>query len=169
MKRAKTDIQEWHHIHEENEEPVHYRECGLDNVYLLSGYDIVETAYGKGLRIKNLEALHRAIGEHLACAKKELTGKELRFLRRQMDLTQADLGSYVGLSAQQVARWEKGQSEISGAAELLVRILYLATIHKSRLNVERVLNRLKSLDAEPRDLPRYFEETKNGWKPALAA
>jgi DNA-binding transcriptional regulator YiaG len=35
--------------------------------------------------------LHRAIGAFLVTEKKVLSGKELRFIRKEMDLTQAEL------------------------------------------------------------------------------
>ena len=70
--------------------------------------------HGPSVTVKNLVGLHKAIGRYLAERKKILTGKELRFLRLQMDLTQSELARLVGYDAQQVARWEKGENEISG-------------------------------------------------------
>ena len=105
-------------------EPYRYAECGLDDVYLLNGFKMKETPYGKGVTITDIDGLHRAIGVFLVHERKTLSPKELKFLRKQMGLTQAELGSKIGQSAQQVARWEKGSCEIPGPAERLIRIIY---------------------------------------------
>jgi DNA-binding transcriptional regulator YiaG len=104
--------------------PYHYQMCGLDDVYLLNGFKPKETAYGSGVTISDVDGLHRAIGFLLVNERKTLSPKELRFLRKEMGLTQAELGQKIGQSDQQVARWEKGSCEIPGPAERLIRILY---------------------------------------------
>lgn len=76
----------WHHVGEKPKAPYHYTSCGLDDVYLLSGYEIEQTPYGQGVSIKNADDLHTAIGMYLVSGKKLLSGKEVRFLRHQMDL-----------------------------------------------------------------------------------
>lgn len=50
----------------------HYTECGLDNVYLLNGFEYVETPRGSGAMIKNWKGLHGAIGRHLVREKKKI-------------------------------------------------------------------------------------------------
>ena len=67
-----------------NDERYHYLECGLDDVYLMNGFERFETARGISIAIKEIDKLHQAIGEHLCRHKKELSGKEIRFLRREM-------------------------------------------------------------------------------------
>ena len=73
------------------------------NICLLSGYERKVTAYGPAVTIKNLDGLLDAIGEDLVARKKILSGKEIRFLRHQMDITQSDLARLFGCDAQQVA------------------------------------------------------------------
>ncbi len=80
--------------------------------------------------------VHRVIGHHLANLRRALTGKELRFLRVEMDIPQVELGRLLHLSDQQVARWEKGVCEISGAAEVLFRCIYLQHLG-CKLNVRK--------------------------------
>jgi len=76
--------------------PLHYTDCGLDDVYLVSGYRIEQTPSGQVLTITNVEQLHRVIGCQLAKQKRALSGKELRFLRKQINLTQSELGKFIG-------------------------------------------------------------------------
>src|SRR5947209_2950954 len=95
------------------DQPLRYTGCGLDDIYLLSGYEVhPDTGYGRSVSVKDLDALRRVIGEQLIRKKKFLRGKELRFLRTEMDLTQSELGRLIGYSDQQVARWEKDHSHV---------------------------------------------------------
>ncbi|PCI04627.1 MAG: hypothetical protein COB78_10060 [Hyphomicrobiales bacterium] len=114
----------WHHNGENEKTIYHYKGCGLDDVYLKSGYEIEETSYGKGVRLKNLDALHIQIGLYLVKFRKSLSGKEIRFLRHQIDLTQSELARFFGCNVQQVARYEKNENKLTGPADRLLRIIY---------------------------------------------
>lgn len=163
-----SDAKKFRHSGEQDSPPYHYTECGLDDVYLLSGYEIEQTPHGEGVSIRNVDQLHMTIGCFLATKKKVLSGNELRFLRKEMDLTQAELGNLVGLSDQQVARWEKDEYEIPGAADTLTRLYYLDHIKKVPANMRELIETLKNMD-EQRRAKLIFEDTKQGWKPQLAA
>jgi putative transcriptional regulator len=146
--------------------PYRYVMSGLDDIYLAGGYDEVETDYGKGVVIHHMDELHRAIGLHLAGSKKTLDGKEIRFLRHQMDLTQAELGDILRVTDQTVARWEKGEVPIPGPEDLLVRIVYLGHVSK-KVDVRALADGLRKLDAPPSE-KLVFAPTDNGWQ-AIAA
>ena len=73
----------------------HYTESGLDNVYLIDGYTVHKTPYGKGVSIQNTEGLHRAIGKWLIAQPRPLNGAELRFIRTEMELTQRALAGII--------------------------------------------------------------------------
>jgi DNA-binding transcriptional regulator YiaG len=112
----------------EDHKPLHYNWCGLDDIYLLSGYKRIRTDDGDDIIIQDMDGLHRAIGTHLALHKKTLNGKEVRFLRHQMDLSQKELGKILRVTDQTVARWEKGEILVPGPKELLLRITYMAFV-----------------------------------------
>jgi len=140
----------------------HYRECGLDHVYLLNGFAYRETRYGRALNIQDLDGLHRAIGIHLARGKRALTGAELRYFRIELGLSQTMLGMLLGKSGQTVARWERGQSRIDAMADRVVRLLYIQQIG-GNADIRSALQEL----AELNDLAEEeicFEETGEGWK-----
>jgi DNA-binding transcriptional regulator YiaG len=87
---------------------LHYRLCGLDNVWLASGYQIKDTKYGRAVSVSDTEGLHRLLT--LALIKKAglLSGKEFRFLRVQLGLSQQGLGRFLGgLSENAVSLWER--------------------------------------------------------------
>jgi putative transcriptional regulator len=146
--------------------PYHYTMCGLDDIYLISGYERASTDYGSGVIIQDMDGLHRAIGEHLAESKKALNGKEVRFLRHEMDLTQAHLGAWLGVTDQTVARWEKGDCEIPGPAQMLLRVLYLEHVSK-RVDARALAEYLHNMD-EPATDKQLFQPTDDGWQ-AIAA
>jgi hypothetical protein len=51
----------WKHKEDKEQGPVPYKECGLDDVFLISGYTVVETKHGRGMAIKDLDELS---GDH---------------------------------------------------------------------------------------------------------
>jgi DNA-binding transcriptional regulator YiaG len=107
-------------------EPVLYRACGLEEIYLLNGYNIESHDGENHMSVTKIDELHQAIGRHLVTHRKGLSPKEIRFLRNTMNLTQAELAARLGNDSQSVARWEKGQCEVPGASEKLLRVIYLA-------------------------------------------
>ena len=96
--------------------------------------------------------------------KAQLSGKEVRFLRKLMDLTQAELGVYLGRNHQSVARWEKGQTERNGAADKMIRVLYLGG-GDTKVDVWQMVRELARLDSKINDR-QEFTETDDGWKTA---
>jgi transcriptional regulator with XRE-family HTH domain len=55
-----------------------------------------------------------------------MTGDELRRLRRRLGFTQAQLAERVGVTANSVARWERGEMGIRESAARLIRLLAAA-------------------------------------------
>lgn len=106
--------------------PYHYRECGLDNIYLLDGYEIEEMDGDQYVSVTNLDGLWKAIGLNLVANRKTFSPQEIRFIRIQMGKTQAELAHLLRVDDQTVARWEKKKCKIPGPADLALRFLFLA-------------------------------------------
>lgn len=105
---------------------LHYTQCGLNNVYLLDGYTIKQGKRGTTVHIIDQKGLHSVIGESLIRQRSGLNGRELRFLRNEMGLSQPCLARLLGESEQSVARREKrpdGTKKIGGQ-ERMLRYLY---------------------------------------------
>ena len=67
----------------------HYEECSLSHIWLCNGYTIEQDEeYGELVSIHSVHDLHNAIGLHLITNKLELNGEEIRFLRKEMNLSQ---------------------------------------------------------------------------------
>ena len=151
----------WHHNGEEVKEPLHYPECGLDNIYLVSGYELEDTPHGEALSVKNEDGLIEAIAHHLVTEKKALSGEEYRFLRGQLDLTQAELAHLLGVSPQTVARWEKGDCDLTGPAEGMIRVLWSEQF-KAGEPILELLHRLAEAD-DPGNRKTFFGNDDSNW------
>jgi len=144
--------------------PFRYTGCGLDDIWLISGYTVEEHDGEQAVTIRNLEGLHKAIGESLIQRKKILSSKEVRFLRRQIGITQSEMARLVGCDAQQIARYEKGENKMPGPTDRLVRMLYKEHIGGD-VPVRAILKALDELDSRMNDR-HTFKETLEGWREA---
>ena len=93
-----------------------------------------------------------------------MSGKEIRFLRQQMDLTQSELARLIGCDAQQIARYEKGQNRMPGPADRVLRMLYREHLNDT-CSTRAILEALDELDGRM-DERQIFTETADGWKSA---
>ena len=140
-----------------------YKESGLDNIFLIDGFHIHKTKYGRGISIDDTEGLHKAIGQWLIDLPKPLNGAELRFLRLEMDLSQKQLAGIIGSAEQNVRRWEKARKRpIPGPADRLLRALY-SEFGGGDGRVRRIVGRLAELDQITHAKVR-LRETRTGWK-----
>jgi len=147
--------------------PYHYLGCGLDDVYLANGYEIHETAYGTGVRITNLDELHDEIGRYVVHNKKVLNAKEIRFLRHQMDVTQAELAHLMGYDSQSIARFEKGKTRLLGPADRMLRILFEDHL-ENRVSTRELLEALDRRDDQS-SAGVVFEDINGRWEFSSAA
>ena len=108
-------------------EPYQYRECGLDNIFLLDGFHYEEYDGDRYIYIDDVDGLWKAIGIHLVVRQKTLSPREIKFLRMHMELTQAELARKLRVDDQTVARWEKGRVRLPGPADLALRASFLAS------------------------------------------
>jgi DNA-binding transcriptional regulator YiaG len=143
----------------------HYVQCGLDNVWLGNGFEIVETPYGRSVKIEQVERLDAAIAEWLTRQPAPLTGKELRFLRLQLDLSQKRLGELLGKEAQTVALWEKSET-LNKDVDFMVRHIYRQTAINARQVYVEMVDYLNAMDRTEHQEKITFKETEDGWRKA---
>jgi len=143
--------------------PYHYTECGLDYVYLAGGVETRQTPFGDQLTIVNQKGLHRAIGKFLVARKKELTGKEVRFLRHEMDMSQPTLARYLGVTDQTVHNWEIGKTtQVPEPAARMIRMIYSEAIGQ-KSNIKKTLKRIADLENEIDELITFISNEQN-WR-----
>ncbi|HEY2661356.1 MAG TPA: helix-turn-helix domain-containing protein [Caulobacteraceae bacterium] len=141
-----------------------YDACGLDNV-VLKGLPVLTADDGEEvITIPNIGLLHRVLTVAVATKKSGLTPKELRFLRTELGLSQAELARQVGKEVQAIGRWERGECPIDTAAEIVVRMRVLQEARPEELPLVSDLPRLTVRTAdEPQFLidasdPSHYQE-----------
>ncbi len=126
----------------------HYTECGLDNVWLTNGFVIKKTPYGVAVSVEMADQLHAAIAMDLVNKKARLTGKEFRFLRQQLCMSQTNVAKAHGVTEQAVSLWER-TGKVPKANDILMRLCYqgkvngnaaLASIIDRMNDVERLVH-----------------------------
>ncbi len=122
----------------------HYTECGLDNVYL-HNIPIVSDVNGEEvIKIPRINQLHNLIAKCLLSKKGLLNAKEIRFLRTNAGLMQAELSKILGKEAQAVGRWERDEHPIDRTTDTLLRL---------------VIGKRMGIDANPEDFSRLASQT----------
>lgn len=116
-----------------------YVECGLDNVFIVGVSFLKDDAGEEVVTIRNVNGLHKAIAYGIVTRDSMMNGREMRFLRTEMGLTQAELASIIHREPLTISRWERGETEIDSNAETLVR---LHAIERLDLKVEEGVSKL---------------------------
>ncbi|GLT03040.1 hypothetical protein GCM10007897_44810 [Sphingobium jiangsuense] len=143
----------------------HYKESGLDNVFLENGYTVHQTPYGEGVSIHDTEGLHRLIGEQIVAGPKRINGAEFRFLRLAMELSQRNIAAIIGSEEQTVRRWEKCRNQpVNGPADRLIRLLYTEYVG-GNVKIRDAVDRLAKLDQIDRTEIRLREDHDH-WRAA---
>lgn len=141
----------------------HYIESGLKNIWLVNGFTIKQTEYGETVSIQDVEGLHRCIGMIIA-RRPKFTGPELRFIRKELGMSQKSLSDFVGSSEQTVSLWERHGS-VPRAADRLIKLAYLEAISKQgNVKIKEMIERLNQLDAKA--FEKLELEKAREWKEA---
>ena len=138
----------------------HYRECGLDNVYLVNGFTVDAEDGEEYVSIDDIHGLHRLIAKQIVDKTTAMTGAEYRFLRIEMNLSQKTIGELFGVDAQTVARWEKGKNELPKMADVLIRAVYNEFIEKES-KVRFLVDAINESEVQ-NVLNTEFEQNKSG-------
>lgn len=156
----------------------HYKECGLDNVWLENGYVTKKTAYGKATSVDDAPGLHKVLAMELTQKKGRITGKELRFMRTVIGMSQEGLGKCVGASEQSVSLWER-TGKVPQYADSLLRLMLSEKLNGNskvsdiidRINtVERICNqRIVAREKKHKWISESVDSNENDQRFALAA
>jgi DNA-binding transcriptional regulator YiaG len=141
----------------------HYKESGLKNIWLVNGYSFRKTPYGRTVSIEDLQGLHQAIGLDICERSDALTGAEFRFLRKEMELTQESLASFLGVSGQQVALYERGKPTLM--ADRLMRA-YFREHASGNAKLKELISFLNARDKKAHQQSRITFRADDGWHPS---
>ena len=93
-----------------------YLESGLDNV-IICDIELIKCSCGQeSALIPKILAVHKAIANGLLEKETQLTGKEIRFLRKEMGLKGRDFADLVSVDNATLSRWENGKTKQMGNA-----------------------------------------------------
>lgn len=112
----------------------------------MNGFERFETDRGTSIAIKEVDKLHQVIGEHLCRKRTELSGKEIRFLRREMLMSQAVLAALLDVKEQTIHRWETEKVSTPRASEWLIRLLYMNKVPSVRDRLKRIADLEDEID-----------------------
>ena len=130
-----------------------YVESGLSNV-ILKKIPVYECPCGNEIaEIPAIERLHQKIAEILFRKPALLTGEEIRFLRKEMELKAVELAHLLGVNKVTVSRWENSATHIGVISDRLIRLLYLGFLEKKgRLSKEDILRVIESIKDRPQKI-----------------
>lgn len=140
--------------------PYHYTESGLDNVYLVNGYDLDKDGT---LFIEDIHGLHKFIAETLVYLPRKLKGKEIRYIRHYLDLSQKVFGDMIGVDYQTVLRWETGKNKIAKTADKFIRIILEDYINPNS-RARDVIDRLSDIDNDRKEIRLELSHKRDRWK-----
>lgn len=140
----------------------HYPHFAFPNLFLLNGYREVETHRGLEVEYEQEDGLEQCIRCLLVHKPERLRGWDLRFLRRGLVLSQAELGAQIDRDAQTVARWEKSNEPIPSFVDLAIRVRFAARF-EPRMPIQELLS---YVDGKASKLPAsiYLRLTNQGWQ-----
>lgn len=99
-----------------------YTDGGLDNVIVEGVQFLADDDGEECITIPNIAGLHKAIASGIVRRKSSMTGRELRFLRSELGMTQAELAALVHREPLAMSRWERSESPIDSNAEAVIRL-----------------------------------------------
>ena len=119
------------HIHELEEQratsqsPYHFVGSGLPNVYLVGiKYSVCKTCGEQAADIPAIKQLMQVIARAIVEREAQLTGLEIRFLRKRLGKKSSEFAHLVGVSIEQVSRWENQHNPPERSADKLIRVCY---------------------------------------------
>lgn len=127
-------------------EPYHYKECGLDNVYLYN-IPIVKDIEGEEvICIPKVNKLHKIIAEGIIYKKGILNAKEIKFLRTQIGFSQEDFAKLLGKKELSLGRWERGETKTDVTTDILIRMIAIKYLDLKDIDIE-VISGMSRMDS----------------------
>ena len=111
----------------------HYTESGLQNVWLM-GVEIFACGCGENFAfIPCVQELHKLIAQILLKQENQLSGREIRFLRKHMRMKAKDFAERLGVKNVTVSRWEQGETIPPKTIDRLIRFFYASEMNLSEI------------------------------------
>jgi putative zinc finger/helix-turn-helix YgiT family protein len=107
------------------QKPYRFVDSGLSNVYLIGvRYSVCQKCGKQSAEIPAVINLMKTIAREIVQKDSSLTGPEIRFLRKRLGKKATDFAAAVGVSAEQVSRWEHNGNPPEKGNDLSIRMYY---------------------------------------------
>ena len=125
-------------------------ESGLDNVVLRKAKLLKCGQCGSVTPLlSNINQLMQVIATALVLKPSELSGKEIRFLRKYIGLTGEQFGRKLGLTKEHVSRIENEKHPVGTQTERLIRYVSISAVSRSAGRDAQLLDLLDTIKNEP--------------------
>jgi putative zinc finger/helix-turn-helix YgiT family protein len=105
--------------------PYHFVDSGLPSVYLAGvKYRVCVQCGKRSADIPALKQLMAVIAQAIIENESPLTGPEIRFLRKRVGKKSSEFAKIIGVTPEQVSRWENGHNRPEVSADKLIRVFY---------------------------------------------
>lgn len=111
--------------------------------------------------IPHLEDLHRVIALAVISKSSRLAPQEIRYLRKFLDWSGAELARHVGVDVSTISRWENGQQAMGPVADRLLRLIVGCRQPEPGYPVEK-LTEVRAKPAKPVRIG--VREAKGTWR-----
>lgn len=133
----------------------HYKECGLDNIFL-DGVEICTCSCGeKIVNIPAMPSLHNVIGLDIIKKKALLNGKEIRFLRKNMGMAAKKLAEIIGVDNATISRWESDGQDISRSNDRFIRLVYSEIKELPTEEIKHLMGDFGKIENKKVETPNY--------------
>lgn len=125
------------------------------------------TSCGKEeIAIPRISQLHHVLSERFVKQQRMLAPSEIRFLRKHVGLSSADLAKTMGVTRETVSRWESGANPMGAVADRLLRLIVVTHEPTESYAVEDFLKELTDRPApEKPSLVALRNSKEGGWRP----
>ena len=152
------------------EEPFHFVDSGLPNVYLVGIKYFVCDCGSVVAEIPAVKQLMQLIARDIVESPFDLTGAELRFLRKRLGMKASEYARLLGFEPETLSRLENGKQPVSIQVQKLAKLSYcvfsedahLAECAKSILQsiLEEIKNKQKKNIVLEMDINQEWRELK---------
>lgn len=117
-----------------------FTECGLRNV-LLQGVEMIrcQSCGDEQVVIPRLDDLMRTLAFAVISQPYRLQGEDVRFLRKYLNMTQAQLADLLDVHKTNLSKWENDEDKIGEQSDRLIRAVALALGEGLKGKIEEVV------------------------------
>ncbi|MBK6999127.1 MAG: hypothetical protein IPH35_03850 [Rhodoferax sp.] len=110
---------------------ISYPHFAMPNLHLENGYLVEESSYGEIVSYVDEDALEACVRKILVRIPRGLNGRQLRFLRRGLEISQEVFGTLIDRDTQTVARLEKSDAAVPKLVDLAIRTRFFGRYEPS--------------------------------------